>query len=119
MKLLRYGPVGQERPGLPDGDGTRRGMSSFASDITGNALSPAHVAALAALDPQSFPPVGSRRRRGAPIGHIGKFIARGLNDADHAAESNAHLPEAVYLKPGDVMTLGIDKLNQQPQTLLP
>src|SRR6218665_975870 len=98
MKLLRYGPVGQERPGLPDGDGTRRGISSFASDITGKALS-----ALAALDPQSLPLAGSRPRLGAPIGHIGKFIAIGLNDADHAAESNAHLPEAVYLKPGDVM----------------
>ncbi|ABM56422.1 hypothetical protein [Verminephrobacter eiseniae] len=118
MKLLRYGPVGQERPGLPDGDGTRRGISSFASDITGKALSPAHLSALAALDPQSLPLVGSRPRLGAPIGHIGKFIARGLNDADHAAESNAHLPEAVYLKPGDVMTLGIDKLGRQAQTVV-
>src|SRR6218665_1173812 len=118
MKLLRYGPVGQERPGLPDGDGTRRGMSSFASDITGNALSPAPLPALAALDPQSFPPVGSRPRLGAPIGHIGKFIARGLNDADHAAESNAHLPEAGYLKPGDVMTLGIDKPAREAKTVV-
>lgn len=118
MKLLRYGPVGQERPGLPDGDGTRRGISSFASDITGKALSPANLSALAALDPQSLPLVGSRPRLGAPIGHIGKFIAIGLNDADHAAESNAHLPEAVYLKPGDVMTLGIDKLGRQAQTVV-
>src|SRR6218665_1096338 len=118
MKLLRYGPVGQERPGLPDGDGTRRGISSFASDITGKALSPANLSALAALDPQSLPLVGSRPRLCAPIGHIGKFIAIGLNGPDPPAESNALLPEAVYLKRGDVMTLGIDNLGRQAQTVV-
>src|SRR6218665_2896157 len=74
--------------------------------------------ALGPPDPQTPPPVASRPRLGAPIGHIGKFIAIGLNDADHAAESNAHLPEAVYLKPGDVMTLGIDNLGGQAQTVV-
>src|SRR6218665_417595 len=118
MKLLRYGPVGQERPGLPDGDGTRRGISSFSSDITGTALSPPTLSARAALDPQSLPPVGSRPRLGAPTGHIGKFIAIGLDDADPAAEPHAHLPEARYPKPGDVMTLGIDKLGRQGETVV-
>ena len=116
MKLLRYGPVGQERPGLPDGDGTRRGISSFASDITGNSLSPANLSALAAIDPHSFPLVGSSPRLGAPIRNIGQCIAIGLNYADHAAESNSPLPEAVYPKPGDVMARGIDKLGRQAQT---
>src|SRR6218665_3436055 len=118
MKLLRYGPVGQERPGLPDGDGTRRGISSFASDITGKALSPAHLSALAALDPQSLPLVGSRPRLGAPIGHIGKFIPPRLNDAAPAPEPNAPPPYPVYHKPGDVMTLGSNNRGGRAQTVV-
>src|SRR6218665_361050 len=112
MKLLRYGPVGQERPGLPDGDGTRRGISSFASDITGNALSPANLSALAALDPQILPPLFSRPSPAARLGPRGKFIAMGRRDAGLAAEANARLQEAVDLKPGDVMPLGIDNLGR-------
>jgi 2,4-diketo-3-deoxy-L-fuconate hydrolase len=92
MKLLRYGPVGQERPGLLDSDGILRDISSFAQDITGEALSPMSLARLAALDPQSFPVVQGKPRLAAPVGNIGKFIAIGLNYADHAAESNLPLP---------------------------
>ncbi|CAN7473982.1 fumarylacetoacetate hydrolase family protein [Variovorax paradoxus] len=92
MRLLRYGPAGQERPGLLDADGILRDVSSFAPDITGEVLSPASLAKLAALDPQGFPAVPGQPRLGAPVANIGKFIAIGLNYADHAAESNLPLP---------------------------
>ncbi|SFQ34648.1 2-keto-4-pentenoate hydratase/2-oxohepta-3-ene-1,7-dioic acid hydratase (catechol pathway) [Variovorax sp. 770b2] len=92
MKLLRYGPVGQERPGLLDGDGGLRDLSAFVADIAGDVLSPSSLARLAAIDPQSLPSVGGNPRLGVPVAGIGKFIAIGLNYADHAAESNLPLP---------------------------
>jgi len=92
MKLLRYGPVGQEKPGMLDKDGILRDLSSFTTDINGDVLSPVSLAKLAALDPKSFPAVTGQPRMGAPVGGVGKFIAIGLNFADHAAESNLPLP---------------------------
>lgn len=92
MKLLRYGPVGQEKPGMLDQDGVLRDLSSFSADITGDVLSPASLARLAALDPRSFSAVQGQPRMAAPVGGVGKFIAIGLNFADHAAESNLPLP---------------------------
>ena len=92
MKLLRYGPVGHEKPGLLDDDGILRDLSSFTADITGDTLSPVSLARLAALDPVSFPAVEGQPRLAVPVGGIGKFIAIGLNYADHAAESNLPVP---------------------------
>jgi len=92
MKLLRYGPVGQEKPGMLDKDGILRDLSSFTVDINGDVLSPVSLAKLAALDPKSFPAVAGQPRMAAPVAGVGKFIAIGLNFADHAAESNLPLP---------------------------
>ncbi len=92
MKLLRYGPVGQEKPGLLDSDGVVRDLSSFTADTTGDVLSPVSLAKLAAIDPKSFPAVVSQPRLGTPVARTGKFIAIGLNFADHAAESNLPVP---------------------------
>jgi hypothetical protein len=50
MKLLRYGPMGEEKPGILDADGTIRDLSSVIADLNGAALSPAALKLLAALD---------------------------------------------------------------------
>lgn len=92
MKLLRYGPAGQEKPGLLDSGGILRDISSFTPDIVGETLTPMSLAKLAAFDPNAFPVVEGNPRLGTPVGNIGKFIAIGLNYADHAAESNLPLP---------------------------
>ena len=97
MKLLRYGPKGSEKPGLLDADGQIRDLSGVVADITGEQLSPAGLKALAALDPQSLPLVEGSPRYGVPIKGISKFIAVGLNFADHAAESNLPIPEEPVL----------------------
>lgn len=93
MKLLRYGPKGSEKPGLLDADGKIRDLSAHVSDITGAQLSPASLNALAAIDPTTLPLVEGSPRYGCPVVGVSKFIAVGLNFADHAAESNLPIPE--------------------------
>ncbi len=97
MKLLRYGPRGAEKPGLLDADGQIRDLSGHIADITGAELSPARLKALAAIDPVSLPRVEGSPRYGVPVTGVSKFIAVGLNFADHAAESNLPIPEEPVL----------------------
>ncbi len=92
MKLLRYGPKGQEKPGMLDADGRLRDLSGAVADIAGDALTPAGLAALRALDPAALPLVEGAPRIGACVGRIGKFVCIGLNYADHAAETGAAIP---------------------------
>jgi 2-keto-4-pentenoate hydratase/2-oxohepta-3-ene-1,7-dioic acid hydratase in catechol pathway len=92
MKLLRYGPKGAEKPGLLDSEGKIRDLSGHVADITGAQLSPASLKALAAIDPASLPVVEGSPRYGVPVNGVSKFIAVGLNFADHAAESNLPIP---------------------------
>ncbi|MBO9413536.1 MULTISPECIES: fumarylacetoacetate hydrolase family protein [unclassified Ruegeria] len=92
MKLLRYGPTGQEKPGLLDGNGAIRDLSGEVGDIAGAALSDDSLARLRAIDPATLPLVEGDPRIGACVGQVGKFICIGLNYADHAAESGMDLP---------------------------
>lgn len=96
MKLLRYGPVGQERPGMLDEKGQVRDLSTHAADIAAGTLLPENLARLAALDPETLPLVAGRPqqdlRLGPCVGNVGKFICIGLNFADHAAETGAAIP---------------------------
>jgi len=92
MKLLRYGPVGQEKPGLLDAEGRIRDLSGDVADLGAAEISPAGLAKLAAIDPASLPLVEGSPRYGVPVAGTRKFIAIGLNYADHAAESNMPIP---------------------------
>ena len=92
MKLLRYGPPGQEKPGLLDDGGTLRDLSAHVADIDGTVLSADALATLRALDTATLPAVEGSPRLGACVGRIGKFICIGLNYADHAAESGLAVP---------------------------
>lgn len=92
MKLLRHGPLNQEKPGLLDAGGTIRDLSKVIADITPDTLGAAKLKELAALDASSLPAVAPGTRLGVPIDGIRKFIAIGLNYADHAAESNLPIP---------------------------
>ncbi|MGB0661424.1 MAG: fumarylacetoacetate hydrolase family protein [Mangrovicoccus sp.] len=93
MKLLRYGPPGQERPGLLDAKGIIRALSDHVPDVTGAVLSPDQLAQLAALDPESLPAIEGSVRLGPPVGGIGKMMCIGLNYRDHAAETGSALPD--------------------------
>jgi 2-keto-4-pentenoate hydratase/2-oxohepta-3-ene-1,7-dioic acid hydratase in catechol pathway len=92
MKLVRYGEPGDEKPGLIDGDGTIRSLSFYIDDIGPAQLDPDALAKLAAIDPADLPAVTGPVRFGVPFAGSRKFLAIGLNYADHAAESNMPVP---------------------------
>jgi 2,4-didehydro-3-deoxy-L-rhamnonate hydrolase len=92
MKLLRYGPAGREKPGLLDADGKIRDLSGQIADVDGQALTSETLGRLAKLDPATLPIVDGSPRLGCPVGSVSKFVAVGLNYADHAAEANMPLP---------------------------
>jgi 2-keto-4-pentenoate hydratase/2-oxohepta-3-ene-1,7-dioic acid hydratase in catechol pathway len=92
MKLLRYGAPGQERPGVLDNNGQIRDLSQHIADVSGEALLPASLEKLRALDLNQLPLVEGQPRLGPCVGQIGKFICIGLNYADHAAETGAAIP---------------------------
>ncbi|WP_458789607.1 fumarylacetoacetate hydrolase family protein [Yoonia sp. MH D7] len=92
MKLLRYGPIGAERPAILDSEGKMRDLANVISDINGDALSPEGLAKIAGLDLASLPVVQGSSRIGSAIARPGKFICVGLNYADHARETGKEPP---------------------------
>ena len=100
MKLVRYGQPGKEKPGLIDAAGKLRDLSGVVSDIGPEQLSDKVLAKLAKLKTDKLPLVKGKPRMGCPVAHVRKFIAIGLNYADHAAESNLPVPKdpIVFMK---------------------
>jgi ureidoglycolate lyase len=100
MKLLRYGPVGAEKPALLASDGSIRCLAAVVRDIDGFALSDAALRMIASLDPNSLPKVDPNTRLGSCVARPVNYICIGLNYADHAAETGAAVPKEpiVFLK---------------------
>ncbi len=93
MKLLRVGPPGQERPALLDASGVLRDLSAVVPDITPAVLGDATLERLRTLRAARLPVIAGQPRIGCPVAGIGKFVAIGLNYADHAAEAGMPLPK--------------------------
>ena len=100
MKLLRYGPMGMEKPGLLDADGRIRDLSGLVGDIGGETLGDAGLDRLRRLDAGRLPAVDKGVRLGPCVGGVGKFVCIGLNYSDHAAETGATVPSEpiVFMK---------------------
>jgi len=100
LKLVRFGSAGAERPGLVNVDGSISDLSGVIPDLTGATLSPESLKKLASLDAAKLPRAPAGVRIGACVGGVGKFIAIGLNYADHAAETGAKIPSEpiVFMK---------------------
>jgi len=100
MKLVRYGNPGKEKPGLIDLDGKLRDLSGVVPDIGPAQLSGAGMARIRKSNPAKLPLVRGTPRFGCPVSQVGKFIAIGLNYADHAAESGVPIPKepVVFMK---------------------
>jgi len=92
MKLVRYGRPGKEKPGLIDAEGKLRDLSAIIADIGPDQLSDKALAKLAKLQHDTLPLVRGNPRFGVPLAQVGKFIAIGLNYADHAAEAGLPKP---------------------------
>jgi 2,4-diketo-3-deoxy-L-fuconate hydrolase len=97
MKLCRYGEPGAEKPGLIDSQGAIRDLSGVVSDIRADVLGRDGLRRLMALDPSTLPLVAGSPRFGTPVAHVGKMLCVGMNYADHAAETNAPVPEQPVL----------------------
>jgi 2-keto-4-pentenoate hydratase/2-oxohepta-3-ene-1,7-dioic acid hydratase in catechol pathway len=93
MKLLRYGPAGQEKPAILDASGAIRDLSGVVDDLSGSALGPESLNRLRALDLAALPLVEGAPRIGAPVGVVPKFLGIGLNYRDHAEETGMPIPE--------------------------
>ncbi|MYH57632.1 MAG: fumarylacetoacetate hydrolase family protein [Boseongicola sp. SB0675_bin_26] len=93
MKLVRYGISGEEKPGLIDGNGALRDLSSHVADISGSMLDEASLDRLRALDASSLPKVEGDARLGVPVSGIGKYMCIGLNYRDHAEEAGMPIPD--------------------------
>ena len=100
MKLLRYGPAGNEKPGVLANDGTVRDLAAIVRDIDGNLFAEGFPKQLQGIDIQSLPVVGDEPRLGPCVAGVGKFICIGLNYSDHAAESGMAVPvePVVFMK---------------------
>ncbi|MBN8748154.1 Ureidoglycolate lyase [Xylophilus ampelinus] len=100
MKLVRYGNPGKEKPGLIDAEGKLRDLSAVVPDIGTAQLGEAALAKLRKLKTDKLPLVRGKPRFGCPVAGVGKFVAIGLNFADHAAESGAPIPKEpiVFMK---------------------
>jgi 2,4-didehydro-3-deoxy-L-rhamnonate hydrolase len=92
MKLLRFGPKGQEKPGLLDANGVLRDLSGVIPDLTSAQLGRAALDKLASIDPATLPAVEGAVRMAPIVADIGKMICVGLNYSDHAAESGMAVP---------------------------
>ena len=97
MKLLRVGPLGQEKPALDDQSGVYRDLSAHIKDLSGDVLNDEGLAKLRNIDEESLPILDANIRIGACVGHVGKFICIGLNYSDHAAETGMTLPDEPVL----------------------
>jgi 2,4-didehydro-3-deoxy-L-rhamnonate hydrolase len=97
MKLVRYGKLGEERPGLIDAGGKIRDLSAHVAELSGDDLSPDTLGRLGRLDPNTLPAITGNPRLGSCVPKPGNFIAVGLNYADHAAESGMPVPKEPVL----------------------
>jgi 2,4-diketo-3-deoxy-L-fuconate hydrolase len=92
MKLVRFGPPSQEKPGVVDATGQIRDLSGHVPDLAGDILDPRRLDQIARIDPASLPAATDGSRLGPCVGRVGNFVAIGLNYADHAAETGAPIP---------------------------
>jgi len=112
MKLCRYGKNGFEKPGMIDAQGNIRDLSAVVEQIDQATISPAGLAKLRKIKAETLPLVKGEPRLGVPYVGISKFVAIGLNYADHAREANMPIPPEpiVFMKATTSITGPNDKV---------
>ena len=114
MKLLRVGPVGQEKPACLDATGVIRDLTGVTADFEGEGVSLDALEALKGVDLTALPAVEGKPRIGAAVARVETFYAIGLNYAQHAAEAGMEPPKEPILfnksasclaGPNDALTL--------------
>ena len=114
LKLLRYGPLGEEKPGLLDAQGQIRDLSAHIDDLGPASLSEAALEEIAQIPLSELPVVEGNPRIGVPVTGTGKIIAIGFNYVNHAAEMAVELPTEplVFMKATSALTGPFDSVIQ-------
>ena len=114
LKIVRFGPAGQEKPGLVDASGQLRDLSAHVADITPDVLSDESLERIAAIPMDQLPIVQGEPRLGVPLTGIGKIIAVGFNYVNHAAEMQVELPTEplIFMKATSALTGPFDDVIQ-------
>ena len=114
VTLVRFGPEGEEKPGISDSEGQLRDLSGYVSEITPETLSSASLDAIAQLSLDDLPSVAGEPRLGVPLTGIGKIIAIGFNYINHAAEMEVQLPAEplTFMKATSALTGPFDQIIQ-------
>lgn len=100
MKLIRFGTVGKEKPGIQLSDGMKIDVSAFGSDYNEEFFGSDGIEKLGKWlenNQDSCPEVADNARLGAPLTRPSKIICVGLNYAKHAAESGMDIPKEPVL----------------------
>ncbi len=112
MKLVRYGEVGAEKPGLIDEGGSLRDLAGEIADISPATVTAAGLAGLAALDPEKLPAVDDKPRFAPPLGGIGKVVCVGQNYVDHVQEMGFEMPTepVIFIKANSALSGPFDPI---------
>ncbi len=112
MKLVRYGKLGREKPGIIDNEGNLRDLSSKLKDIDGKTINPNSLKLIQRVNLKKLNIVKGRPRIGVPVSQIGKIVCIGLNYIDHAKEVGAPLPKEpiIFLKPTSSLSGPFDEV---------
>jgi len=112
MKFLRYGPSGEERPGILDREGNIRSLASIIGDVNGDALSQTSLDKIRAIDLSALPLVEEGVRLGPCVAQPGKIMGIGQNYADHVAETGAKIPTepVLFMKATSAITGPYDEI---------
>lgn len=92
MRLVRFGNLGDEKPGILDSNGVLRSLADIVPDIDGATLSPSRMDKLRGVDPHGLPIVDGDPRIGPCIRCSGKIIGVGMNYRDHARQAGVAEP---------------------------
>jgi len=114
LRLVRFGPLGDERPGIIDEQNRIHDLSAFIDDITPDQLSDAALEEIATIPINQLPLVQGDPRIGVPLTGIGKIVAIGFNYVNHAAEMAVELPSEplVFMKATSALTGPFDNIIQ-------
>ena len=114
LRLVRFGPIGEEKPGLIDDQNQIHDLSAFIEDITPDQLSDEALEEIAEIPLDQIPVVPGDPRLGIPLSGIGKIVAIGFNYVNHAAEMAVDLPSEplVFMKATSALTGPFDNVIQ-------
>lgn len=99
MKLIRFGEIGEEKPGVHL-NGVNYDVSAFTRDydeafFTNGGIQ--QLASILSLKENILPKLADEVRLGCPVAHPSKILCIGLNYAKHAKETNAPIPKEPIL----------------------